>query len=103
MTDRLDQLKKLYDADPDDAFCTYGIALELAKSGQHDEALSWLKKTLEIDADYFYAYYQQGRILSEQGDDDAALAALDAGITAAKGKDDHAAGEMQELRASIDY
>jgi len=103
MTDRLEQLKKLYAADPNDAFCTYGIALELAKTGQHDEALDWLKKTLEIDADYFYAYYQQGRILSESGNDDAAIEALNTGIAAAKGKDDHAAGEMQELLMSIDY
>jgi len=103
MNDRLEQLKKLHAADPSDAFCTYGIALEIAKTGDHTEALQWLEKTLEADPDYFYAYYQKGRVLSESGDDDAAMAALNTGIAAAKGKDDHAASEMQELLASIDY
>ncbi|MFW6059186.1 MAG: tetratricopeptide repeat protein [Phycisphaeraceae bacterium] len=105
MTERLAQLEKLYEADPDDPFVPYGIALEHAKTGDHDAALHWLDRTLEIDVDYCYAWYQKGRILDEAGRPDEARAALQQGITQAKqtGTPDslHAAEEMQALLETI--
>lgn len=102
MTDRLTQLHKLFEADSSDPFLTYGIALEHAKTGEHDEAITWLDKTLELDRNYCYAYFQKAKMLDEKGDSDAAATVLRDGINIARAAgDDHAASEMQELMEMI--
>ncbi|MEX1015717.1 MAG: tetratricopeptide repeat protein [Phycisphaeraceae bacterium] len=103
MSDRLTQLRKLYDVDPHDPFVSYGIALEHAKQGETDEALRWLDQTLQTDPQYCYAYFQKGRLLSELGRTDDAKAVLQAGVTQAQQAGDaHAASEIGELLASLD-
>ncbi len=95
---RLEQLTKLYGLDPKDPFLTYGIALEHTKTGAYQEAIKWLDKTLELDGNYFYAYFQKGKALSALGEEDDARAVLEKGMAAAKAKGDmHAHGEMQGL------
>jgi tetratricopeptide (TPR) repeat protein len=107
MTQRLEQLKKLHAADPADPFCTYGIALEIAKTGQVDEALSWLDKTLELDPHYCYAYFQKGKILSGVGRSSEARTVLTDAIKLARNIPNnpeaaHAAEEMAALLDSIE-
>ena len=103
MASRLEQLAKLHQADPADAFLTYGIALENAKAGCLDEAIVWLDKTLEIDPDYCYAYFQKAVQIEAKGNKDAACAVLKDGIeTAKKIGDEHACAEMTELLESMD-
>ena len=46
--DRLSQLRNLLEMDPHDAFCMYGIAMEYAKSGHHEEAIAWLTKQSQL-------------------------------------------------------
>jgi tetratricopeptide (TPR) repeat protein len=101
MSPRLAQLHKLHNADPTDPFLTYGIALEVSKTGAYDEAIAWLDKTLAIDAKYCYAYFQKAKMLSAKGDDDAARTVLKTGIGIAQTADAHAASEMSELLASL--
>jgi len=104
-SDRLTQLLKLHQADPADPFCTYGIALEHAKTGRHDEAIHWLDLTLKNDAGYCYAYFQKAKALSEKGEADAARQVLTDGIAAATrigtGESLHAAEEMRGLMESL--
>lgn len=101
MDNRLEQLTKHYEKDPSDPFCAYGIAMEHAKAKRYDQALSWLDKTLQLDPEYFYAYFQKGRVSSEMGKLDEARMVLEKGIAVADGKDDHARDEMTELLDSI--
>jgi len=102
MTDRLTQLTSLHQDDPSDPFCTYGIALEHAKTSRYDDALEWLDKTLSLDPQYCYAFYQQAKTLSQMGRDDDACQALITGMqTAQQAGDDHAYSEMAELLASL--
>jgi tetratricopeptide (TPR) repeat protein len=102
MPTRLEQLLKFHAMDPADAFCAYGIAMEYLKVGQTDEGLSWLDKTLAINGDYAYAYYQKAKTLGERGDKAAAQAAVKAGIEAAtRSGDGHAAGELMSLGESL--
>jgi len=97
--DRLDQLRKLHDADPSDPFCTYGIAMELIKRDESEQAMAWLDKTLALDADYCYAYFQKAKLLTARGDRAAALAVIDAGIEqASKLGDQKARDELRSLR-----
>lgn len=103
MNERLEQLLKLHRAEPNDPFCTYGIALEHGKAGQYDQAVQWLDKTLAMDGHYHYAFFQKAKMLSELGDNEAARQVLRAGISAATdGHDEKALGEMEELLSSIE-
>lgn len=103
MDDRLEQLTKLHDADPNDPFCTYGIALEHAKAQRYDEALQWLDKTLGLDAQYCYAFYQKAKVLSQLGRNDDARQVLKVGMeTATQAGDDHARSEMAELLDTLE-
>lgn len=103
MTDRLAQLTKLHEADPADPFLTYGIALEHAKTEDFAQAIVWLDRTLEVDGNYCYAFYQKARALSELGDDEAARKVLVEGMAAAvRARDDHARSEMAELLATLE-
>ena len=102
MSPRLTQLQKLHAADPVDPFLTYGIALELAKAGQVDEAITWLDKTLVLDTKYCYAYFQKAKMLDEKGETETALNILKQGMQAAQAAGDaHAASEMQALMESM--
>lgn len=99
---RLDQLQKLHQADPRDAFLTYGIALEHAKVQRFTDAIVWLDKTLEIDPHYCYAFFQKAKMLSEKGDEDAARQVLRVGMeVATKVGDTHAREEMGTLLESM--
>ena len=105
MSTRLEKLTQMQQADPADPFCSYGIALEHAKLGHTDEAMTWLDKTLALDAHYSYAYYQKARLLVQQGKPDDAKAVLDAGMAdAAQGSSSdakHALAEMRSLRETV--
>lgn len=102
MPTRLDQLTKLLAADPADADVPYMIALEHGKAEDPAAAVTWLDKTLALDPGYHYAYFQKAKMLSEMGEDDDALAAVDAGIARATA-DGHAKAinELQELRLAL--
>jgi tetratricopeptide (TPR) repeat protein len=98
MSARLQQLMKFHEAEPGDAFCTYGIALEHAKAGRTDQSLEWLDKTLENDRNYAYAHYQKAKLLAEVGRVAEAKNVAQQGIEAAqRGGDGHAAGELSAL------
>lgn len=104
MSDRLEQLKKLHTVDSNDPFLTYGIALELSKDDALEEAVEWLNKTIEMDANYCYAYYQKAKMHGEMGEDKQAENAINMGIEAAKRTGDQKAlSELTELLADEDY
>lgn len=102
MPTRLEQLLKFHAADPNDAFCAYGIAMEYAKARDAAAAFAWFDKTLAIDADYAYAYYQKAKLLGEAGQTADAAVLIDRGLDAARRTGDaHAASELQSLRESF--
>ena len=95
MADRLAQLQKLLEAEPNDPFLLYGAALEHKKAGDAGKAIEYLDRTLVADVGYCYAYYQKGQILEESGDEAAAVAAYREGIAAAERVGDaHARDEL---------
>lgn len=101
--ERLAKLQQLHQADPADPFLTYGIALEHAKAAQHDQALHWLDRTLQIDEKYCYAYYQKARVLLQLDQNDQARQVLTQGLGKAQAAgDQHAASEIRELLASLE-
>lgn len=95
MADRLEQLEKLLEAEPDDAFCLYGLAQEHAKRGNTEQAIAYYDRTLLVDPAYCYAYYHKARAQEDAGRIDDAVATLRAGLAQAKAVGDvKAAGEI---------
>ena len=63
----IEQLEKLLSVDPEDPFVYYGIGQEHAKQDSHELAIEFFDKTLELDANYCYAYYFKAISLKELG------------------------------------
>ena len=103
MSDRLDKLMKMHEADPEDADLPYMIAMEHVKTDDHASVVAWLDKTLALDAAYHYAYYQKAKALSGLGDDEQAITVLQQGLeTARAAGHEKAVNELLELKATLE-
>ena len=95
MPARQEQLRKLLERTPDDAFLVYALAMEHRKAGELDDALRLLSRTTDLDANYAYAHFQRGQIHESRGDVPAAREAYSAGVAAAqRAGDAKGAGEI---------
>jgi predicted Zn-dependent protease len=91
----LEQLQKLLEADPDDAFLRYGVAMEYAKQGRAQEAVAAFTELRRRHPEYVPGYFMGARALEQAGDMEAAKGLYREGIAVArKVGDEHAAGEM---------
>ena len=103
MTKRFEQIQKMLEATPTDAFLLYGAALELKKGGRFAESVAYLDRTIAADPNMSYAYYQKGQVLEETGDTDAAAAAYRAGLVAARRVGDaKAEGELSQALSIVE-
>jgi thioredoxin-like negative regulator of GroEL len=92
------KLEQMLEKSPQDTFLNFGLAMELAKEGQTEEALAQFDRVLQIDPSYLTAYFQKGSTLINAGRVPDARAVLSAGIATAYATGDlHAASEMQAL------
>ena len=82
--DRLSQLEDLLKEDPTDSFLQYGIALEYAKKGNVEEAISRIEKLLSEKPGYLGAYYQLGQYYEVVKKDREAILIYEKGILLAK-------------------
>lgn len=100
--DRLSQLKKILEIEPQDVFTNYALGLEyLENSPQQAEAQ--LRRVLELDTQYVPAYFQLGKLAADQDSLPQARAWLEKGIEIAeKVGDHHALGEMQDFLDQLD-
>ncbi|MEM9065135.1 MAG: tetratricopeptide repeat protein [Planctomycetota bacterium] len=79
----IDQIRSMLESDPDDAFLRYALAQELAKAGEHDEAIAEYDRVIAIDAHEHYAYFHKARSLEACGEIEQAIATLEAGLNIA--------------------
>jgi thioredoxin-like negative regulator of GroEL len=99
---RIEQLRGLLAAEPDDVFLHFALAMELTKVGQSDEALSHFSRVMELDPDYTAAYVQKARILIEMKHPDAARQTIIAGLEAARRKSEsHTAEKLEEMLQAL--
>jgi tetratricopeptide (TPR) repeat protein len=99
---RLEKLRKLADATPDDPFIHYGVGLEYVNLEKWPEALECFRIALRLDTNYIAAYYQKSRAELRLGQRDAAKDTLTKGIVAAKLQNQkHAADEMLKTLESL--
>ena len=98
--DRIQFLRQTLEAMPDDAFTRYALAVDLANSGQQEEAWQHFEYLLTHHPDYSATYYQAGMILLRQGRREEAREALAKGIevTGRQGNS-HA---QKQLQAALD-
>ena len=92
----MEQLEKLLAADPNDAFTLYAIAQEHGKRGDHERAVEYYDRSIKVAPDDGYTYFHKARALGAMGRTDEQIAALKAGLEAARrSRDAKAAGELQ--------
>ena len=99
MSDRIEHLRRMLDADPADPFCLYALGMEYAAQGHPSTAIAHLEQSLKSDEDQPYAWFHMARCHAAMGDTAKAAAAVDAGLNIATRLDDHgAASELAALR-----
>ncbi len=81
--DRIESLREMVAARPDDPRPRFGLALELERAGRWEEAVAELRAYLAHGRDEGNAYGRLGHALRELGRDDEAREAYREGIEAA--------------------
>lgn len=93
MSQRIDILKQMLEADPANSFARYGLAMEHVKSGDLAGAVAEFEALLERDPNYSAGYFHGGQTLEKMGNFDAARDMYKRGLAVTR--DPHARGEMQ--------
>jgi len=94
--DKLSQLAAMLAQQPRDPFLLYALGMEHKKLNDLAKAIEFYSRTIEVDPNYCYAYYQRGQTLEQQGDTNAAKASYRTGIDAARRtNDEHARSELE--------
>ncbi len=97
-SNRLDILKEMLAQDPNNSFARYGLAMELAKSGALEQAVSEFEALLAKDQTYVAAYYHGGQTLEKLGRVDEARSLYERGIEASTRKGDlHTRSEIEAV------
>ena len=101
MTSRIAELEKIA-AKSKKPLPWYGLAMEYRSAGRLDDAIATFQRLHAMSPDYVPAYFMRAQVHEEQGDLDAARAALTTGIAAAKRVGDaHALSEMTTMLDSL--
>jgi predicted Zn-dependent protease len=100
--DRLGMLRTMVEARPDDPFPLYGLAMELVKQGQSEEAERSFAMLVERHASYVATYLMYGNLLVSLDQRERAAGIFDRGIEVAGASgDDHAVSELEAARAQL--
>lgn len=101
---RIEALRKMAAARPDDPRPRFGLALEMEKAGRWDDAAAELRAYLSLTDDEGNAYGRLGKALRQLGSDDEAKEAYRQGIDAAN-RHGHPtmAMEFEEVLDDWDY
>jgi len=94
-TSRLEILKTMVEAKPDDAFGRYGLAMEYVRMGELETAVGEFETLLKYNPGYAAGYFHSGQTLEKLGRIEDARAVYRQGIevTTASG-DSHTRGEL---------
>jgi predicted Zn-dependent protease len=96
--DKIQGLKEILELDPNNSFARYGLAMELAKTGQMAEALAEFDVLAANDPGYTAGYFMAAQTLAAAGRPAEAIERLKTGVqTARSSGNGHAASEMQAM------
>jgi tetratricopeptide (TPR) repeat protein len=100
--DRIALLRQFLDANPNDAFARYGLAMEYTKTGDLEGALAEYRKLLQLHPDYTAGYQMAAQALVGAERLDEAKQFLCDGIKSAERTGNpHAKSEMQAILDEI--
>ena len=95
---RIEKLRKLAAAEPNDPFVHYGLGIELVNLEDWPAALAAFERVLALDTAYAGAHLSKAKVEFRLGRADAARETLSAGIAVAERRGDtHAADLLREL------
>lgn len=97
---RLETLKSLAAANPNDSFVRYGLAMEYRNSGDLEASLQEFRALIAADPDYPAAYFHGGQTLERLGRPDEAGVMYREGIEASNRKGDR--HTRDEIQAALD-
>jgi tetratricopeptide (TPR) repeat protein len=96
--DRIAMLSDILNANPEDTFARYGLAMEYSKAGQIEEALLEFKTLIDKNPDYAPGYFMAAQTLATASRVDEAKRWLADGISAASRTGNaHAQSEMTAM------
>jgi tetratricopeptide (TPR) repeat protein len=99
---RRQQIETMLQAEPQDTFLRYSLAMELQKEGEHELSLEWFRGLMRDRPPHVPAFFMAARLLLQLHRVDEARAALREGIEYARRQGDHhAASEMGELLIAL--
>jgi hypothetical protein len=99
---RLEAIRKIVEQSPSDPFPRYGLAMELKRGGQNDEAHAQFVELERRFPDYVPQYLMHANLLAGMERADEQRAVLQRGIEAARrAKDMHALGELEQALAVL--
>ncbi len=94
--DRMERVKEMLQASPQDNFLRHALALEYIKEGNDAEARVLFEAILTESPDYTGSYYHLGKLLERAGETQLAIAWYEKGMQAAKlANNRHAYNELQ--------
>jgi tetratricopeptide (TPR) repeat protein len=102
MTNRLEQLLKLYQQNNRDAFIIFAIAKEYEKNKDIENALSFYEKLVADFPDYVGTYYHLGKLYETLNNFEKALQTYEKGISVAKALGDNLSlSELNTVRDEL--
>jgi tetratricopeptide (TPR) repeat protein len=89
---RINQLRDLLKAEPNDLFLNYALGIEFIHiPGALAQAEEQFNKVLGLDPDYIAVYYQLGKLKEMTGNNAEAIAYFKSGLEIARNKKDNKA------------
>lgn len=97
--DRLAQLQKFYEEDPEDPFTRFALAQEHLKHNNTEKALSFFEGLVETNPDYVGTYYHLGKLYERLGRTDDALSTYEQGIEVSREQNEQKSlSELQDAK-----
>jgi tetratricopeptide (TPR) repeat protein len=94
---RIENLKQMLAADPQDSFARYALGLEYVSGGRFEDAKEIFEELRILDPNYTAAYYQLGKVYEQLGNEPEARKVYEKGIyVAASQSDEHTKTELEE-------
>jgi predicted Zn-dependent protease len=101
--DKITGLKEILELDPKNSFARYGLAMELARTGETEAALLEFNTLTANDPEYTAGYQMAAQTLASAGRTGEAIARLKDGIACAQRSGNrHAMSEMQAMLDELD-
>lgn len=99
---RIENLKAMLAADPQDTFARYALGLEYLSVNEVDSAKDMFEEISLLDPNYVATYYQLGKTYELLGDEGKARKVYEKGIyVAASQSDEHTKSELEQALGEL--